>query len=386
MSRKNIIVAGAGPAGLSFARALSNSTHHVEVIERQPLEALSAPTPDGREIALTLRSQSILQKLGVWQSFPADEIHPLMEAWVRNGSSPFAMAIGPDKRDALGHLVSNHIIRKSLFDAVSVQDNVTLRTGRAVTGASNDRRGVSVTLDDGTVLSGDLLVAADSRFSDMRDKLGIGASVTRFGHTMMVCRISHSLPHRGISTEWFDRGRTIALLPLREGMSGLVVTMGDDEARRICALSEPEIETIFAGYLGAQWGDIRLLSRPCPYPLAMTFAETFAVTRAALIGDTAVGMHPVTAHGFNFGLLGAWRLAQLVGQATDPGAPLLLRRYALQHRLATMPLYEATRQLVKLFTDDRPLARPLRSGILRLGALPPVRMVMGRLLSEARAV
>ena len=76
--------------------------------------------------------------------------------------------------------------------------------------------------------------------------------------------------------------------------------------------------------------------------------------------------------------------SKLIARASDPGAERLLRRYAVQHRLATLPLYEGTRQLVKLYTNDRLLARPLRAGVLRLGALPPVRRMMGRLLSEAR--
>jgi len=140
-----------------------------------------------------------------------------------------------------------------------------------------------------------------------------------------------------------------------------------------------------AGMLDGRWGEIELITRPHAYPLAMTFAERFSGPRCALVGDTAVGMHPVTAHGFNFGLLGAWRLGQLVGPAADPGATHWLTRYARQHRLATLPLYEATRQLVKLYSDDRLIARPIRAGVLRLGALPPIRRIMGRLLSEARS-
>lgn len=382
---RTIIIVGGGPAGLSLARALAGSPHKVVVIERQPLEALAAPQPDGREIALTLSSEGILRHLGVWQRFPADEIHPLRAARVRNGASPFAMAIGPAHDDALGHLVSNHHIREALFDAVSAQGNVTLLCGRTVARARTGANGACVVLDDGTELLGDLLVAADSRFSETRAQLGIDAVTTRFGHTMLVCRIAHCLPHRGISTEWFDHGRTVALLPLSDGMSGLVVTMRDAEAGRLCALSNRELEARFASFLGGEWGEITLVTRPAPYPLVMTFAETFATRRAALIGDAAVGMHPVTAHGFNFGLAGAWRLAELVRRADDPGAERLLRRYAVQHRVATMPLYEATRQLVKLYTDERLLARPLRAGMLRLGNLPPVRRLMGRLLSEPRA-
>lgn len=384
MTRK-IIVVGAGPAGLSFARALAGSPHQIEMVECQPAEGLANPKPDGREIALTLRSEAILNQLDVWRRFPADEVYPLREARVRNGSSPFVMAIGTDRRENMGHLVSNHQIRRALFEAVAEQGNVTLRAGCKVITATTEADGATVILDDGTALHGDLLIAADSRFSQVREQLGIDASVTRFGHTMLVCRIRHSRPHHGISTEWFAHGRTIALLPLGAGMSGLVVTLPEAEARRLCDLSDRALEQEFATYLEGECGTIELVTRPTAYPLAMTYAERFSTTRAALIGDAAVGKHPVTAHGFNFGLLSAWRLAKLVGHAADPGQSRLLQRYAIQHHLATLPLYEGTRQLVKLYTDDRLLARPLRASMLRIGALGPFTRIMGKLLSEAKA-
>lgn len=384
MSR-TIIVVGAGPAGLSLARSLSNSAHRVVMVEPQAREALADPLPDGREIALTLRSAEILRGLGVWQRIPPDEIYPLREARVKNGASPFALAIGPDKGDALGHMVSNHLIRRALFAAVAEQRGVELHCGHKVISAKTDPRGVRVELDDGSLLQGDLLVAADSRFSDTRAMLGIDATVERFGHTMMVARIAHPKPHGGIATEWFDHGRTVALLPLAEGISSMVVTVPDAEAKRIKAMPSLEIEALFAGYLGGQLGQITLVTRPAHYPLAMTYARRFTAPRAVLVGDTAVGMHPVTAHGFNFGLLGASRLASLIAHADDPGATLPLRRYALRHRMATLPLYQATLHIVRLFTDERRRARPIRSGLLRLGALPPIRRIMGRLLSESRA-
>ena len=111
-----------------------------------------------------------------------------------------------------------------------------------------------------------------------------------------------------------------------------------------------------------------LIGKAHVYPLATTYARHFAARRAALIGDAAVGMHPVTAHGFNLGLASACTLGRLMAEAHRGGrsdaiaSSLLLRRYEAAHRLASRPIYTATNMIVGLYTAERAAARiPLLS-------------------------
>jgi 2-polyprenyl-6-methoxyphenol hydroxylase-like FAD-dependent oxidoreductase len=84
--------------------------------------------------------------------------------------------------------------------------------------------------------------------------------------------------------------------------------------------------------------------------------------------------------------MSAVRLSQSIRYARDVGDPRRLARYARAHRTATWPLYQATRMLVGLFTDERPLARLARNAVLRLGAAAPARRGMERLLSGSTHV
>ncbi len=383
----DVIVVGAGPAGLAFARALDGSGLRIALVERQGEEVLAAPPVDGREIALTHRSVATLVRLGAWRRIAPDQIFALRAARVFNGRSALALGFDTDggPEDRLGCLVSNHLIRRSLFEALDGQEGVTLLAGTGVNHVHADRAGARVTLADGRNLSAKLLVAADSRFSAVRDQLGIAAEVNRLGKSMMVLRLSHEKPNHAIATEWFDHRQTIAMLPLGEHMSSAVLTLPTDALNRLAAF-EPdvlaaEIEDRFDHRLGA----MRFVSGPHVYPLATTYARHFASDSAALIGDAAVGMHPVTAHGFNLGLQSAALLAKLVCTAAQKrraiASPLLLRRYETRHRLATRPLYSGTNLLVRLYTAESPRAHVARRAALEAAShFAPLNTAITRML------
>jgi ubiquinone biosynthesis UbiH/UbiF/VisC/COQ6 family hydroxylase len=374
----DVAIIGAGPAGLCLARALSGQGLAVVVLERQAERALAAPAFDGREIALTHASQALLERLGLWTRLPAEAIAVLRDAQVFDGPSLFALKIraGQAGAERLGHLVANQAIRRAAYQAVGECTDVQLLCEASVRAIHQSENEVELVLHDGQVLHTRLLVAADSRFSETRRQLGIGAQLKDFGKSMLVCRMQHERDHQQVAWEWFGHGQTLALLPLNGRQSSVVLTLPPREIERLQQLDEApfarEMEQRFDHRLGA----MQLMSSRHAYPLVGAYAQRMIGKRCALIGDAAVGMHPVTAHGFNFGLGSVQRLSEQIltarRQRQDIGADELLARYERGQRLATWPLYQATNLLVALYTNDRLPARLLRSAGLRLaqGLLP----------------
>lgn len=386
----DIAVIGAGPAGLAFARSLAGSGLRVILVERAPEASLADPAFDGREIALTHRSQGILRELDAWDRIPAEETSPLGEARVLDGASPFALTFAPEGKGAppLGALVPNHLIRRALFQAVQDARCATLLAGVAVKAVETTPKGGTLTLADGRELRARLVVAADTRFSEARRQMGIATTMRDFGKSMLVARVAHAKPHNGIATEWFGHGQTVAMLPLRGDLSSIVLTL---PARQIDALMAATPEAFAAEATrrtDGRWGAMTLAGTRHAYPLVATYARRFVGTRFALLGDAAVGMHPVTAHGFNFGLAGAHRLSGgirgCLARGRDIADPGALLRYEMAHRRATWPLFAATNLIASLYTDDRAPARLVRGAVLRAGAaLSPVRRAIAAQLMEA---
>jgi len=386
-----IAIIGGGPAGLCFASALAKTELSVLVVESQTHDAIADPAFDGREIALTHRSKTIMGKLGLWQLIAAEAISPLRDAKVLNGVALQGMTIerSHGKMAELGYLVSNHIIRKAAFDVVKTLPNVTLRTGVKVTALNTGAAGGNITLSDGSSIQCSLMVASDSRYSMARRAMGIAAKMHDYGKQMMVCVMEHDEPHNHVAWEWFDYGQTLALLPMNGDRSSIVVTLPENDIQRLLAMDTALFNAELAQRFGHRMGRMRLVSTRHAYPLVAVYANRFVAQRFALIGDAAVGMHPVTAHGFNLGLRSADALARGIATQVVRHADIadvgMLAAYERAHKRATLPLFVATHALAKLYTDDSSPARRVRDFCLAVGQrLPPFKRLVAASLTGAR--
>ena len=387
----DVIIIGAGPAGLCLAKALCDLDLKVALVERQPRAAIAEPAFDGREIALTHASMRQLRDLGIWQHLPEDACSPLRAARVMEGDCLHDMRIdaGLADKQELGVLVPNHRIREAAWKAVCDLPGVDVFDSARIHAVRTTDDHACVTLGDGLRLEAPLLVAADSRFSETRRAMGIGADQYDFGKSMLVCRMHHEQPHRGVAWEWFGHGQTLALLPLQEHQSSIVVPLPDSAAKRLAGLDVDTFAREMEQRYGHRLGHMRLESSRHVYPLVGVYARRFIGRRFALVGDAAVGMHPVTAHGFNLGLASVERLAGMAREALrcggDLGCAEGLARYERRHRRGSRPLYLATRAIVELYTNARAPGRIVRETVLRAGRrFTPFRRVLARTLADER--
>ena len=290
--------------------------------------------------------------------------------------------------DRLGNLISNHNIRQALYDEVKDLPNVTLLTDSTITSVETNPQHAMVTLDDDTTLTANLLIGADSRLSFVRRTLGIGAEMNDFGRTVIVFRVSHPLSNGATAQECFFYGRTLALLPLHDNLTNCVITLDNTQAAELLAMTADELAKEAQRMMGDKLGECTIAGTVHHYPLMGVHAKTFIAERAALIGDAAVGMHPVTAHGYNLGLISVDILGDLVMDAhrknSDIGSAKLLHTYNLRHQRHTRPLYHGTNAMVSMFTNDSRPVRMLRDVALRASNnFPPIkRWIAGQLTGK----
>lgn len=382
----DIILVGGGPVGLAFARNFADSDLTIALIDYQ--QNIKNPEYDGREIALTHPSKNTLNQLSIWQNIPQNQIFSLNSAKVVNGNSDYSLHFQSPNNNSinqLGYLVSNHLIRKASFESCKQQNNISWFLGEKVISAKANQDFAEVTLASREILRGQLIVAADSKYSFIRQQMGISADLHQFGRTVIVFRINHSESNQQTAFECFFYGITIAILPLTDQLSNCVITIDSKKTADLLNQSKEEWEKLIESKIN-HLGKINLAGTIHNYPLASVHARKFDELRTALIGDASCAMHPVTAHGYNLGLQGQNILGRLIlrefAQNKSIASTKMLNQYTKLHTINTRPLYHGTNAIVKLFTAENKIAKIARHSILRFSNnFPPIKKIIARQLT-----
>jgi 2-polyprenyl-6-methoxyphenol hydroxylase-like FAD-dependent oxidoreductase len=165
------------------------------------------------------------------------------------------------------------------------------------------------------------------------------------------------------------------------------VTVTADKSDELLTMSAEEYSNNVKSWFDNRLGDMKLCGERHSYPLVAVHANQFVKPRYALLGDAAVGMHPVTAHGFNLGLQGQDTLYNEIVSAKkrdlDIGQLSVLKGYETKHMKVTKPLYHGTNEIVGLFTNESLPAKMARNALLHFSNnFPPIKQIIANKLTE----
>ncbi len=378
----DVVVAGAGPAGLVTALALASQG--VSVTVAAPPISDTANRADTRTTALFGGSVELLRHMNVWIDLEASAA-PLVGLRLVDDTGSLLRAPETTFRasevglSCFGYNIENTALTRALANRVAAQEaQIGWRNG-IVEHVLPHRDFIEVICQsDNRSLTAQLVVGADGRQSVSRSAAGIAIERWSYPQSALAVRFAHTRPHDGVSTEFHRRAGPFTTVPLRGRWSSLVWVDTAAEVERIHHLADAPFAVALEDRLQGLLGSVTEVGQRSVFPLSGLSVETMAKARVALVGEAAHVIPPIGAQGLNLGFRDAAWIADLVGvakrQGDDIGGSRVLEAYDRARRTDIASRTLAVDLLNRsLFMDLLPFDVLRGAGIAALAALPWLR-------------
>lgn len=417
-----VIVGGAGIAGMSMALALKKKGIDVAIIApKYQAKANLGQQYHPRIYAISLASQQLFESLGIWSMLPSERL-TAVQAMQVFGDLDGAIHLNAysSAQNQLAWIVESGEIEAALQNALrflsvpwidaSIQDmkrtevatsqasgnlhtrsttgSTAARTGLSLkSGSGNDafaQKPMRVIASNGEHYQAELLIGADGAGSVLRQASGIKHQARSYEASGLVAQLNVELPHQNSAYQWFTDEGILAFLPLPDTDDGHQVSMvwsaPDAIAQTMKQLPADELARelplrlaqLSRGHLG----EVSLRSPMFSFPLTIEQTDWVA-PGVALVGDAAHRLHPLAGQGLNLGLGDVASLSQILAEKESfrsYGDLRVLQRYQRARIPAMLEMKMATDGLFRLFHQRLPGLAIVRNLGMRLSdKLPPLK-------------
>jgi len=374
MTDFNVIIAGGGTPGITLALLLAQADLSVAVID--PIK-VTASAQETRTSALMKGSVDIFQSIGVWGSC-ADRGGVMTGLRIADDDAEQLFESEEIGQEFFGINMPNNILRDALLAQARKTKNITLHIPASLQSFIADDAGVSVTLENGEMLTASLLVGADGRNSAVRQQAGIDVWGRDYNQSALTCIINHSRAHQNVSTEFHYPGGPFTLVPLPGNMSSVVWVEYNDDAKQLAAINRSAFEQTLQDKSHSILSAITLEAGPQLSPLKALKAKALIAPRVALVAEAAHVLHPLGAQGLNLSIRDAAALAEVIIDAVnlglDPGSTTILKKYQARRQRDIEMRVRGTDLFNKFVSTSSPFMRNLRrAGIKTVGSLSILR-------------
>jgi 2-octaprenylphenol hydroxylase len=387
----DIVIVGAGLVGASLACAIAQENNaqdlRIALIEAGgDAQHFEGEHFDPRVVALTQASQNLLAKIGIWSEVLQTRAcaYRDMHVWDGEGTADIHFNCAEVRESHLGHIVENSVIVTALRKKIAEHSNITLIQPAKIVNLVRDAK-VQIELDNGELITANLLIAADGAQSKVRELAEFETREWDYGHKAIVTTVQTELPHQATAWQRFMRTGPLAFLPLstvnQKHFCSIVWSAETELADELMLLNDAEFCARLGFAFEHKLGKIIHAAERFAIPLRQRHAKTYIQPNIVLVGDAAHNIHPLAGQGVNLGLLDVVALAQEIERALDRKIPLsdfsILRRYQRQRLAGNLIMMSAMEAFKRLFGSESLMLILLRnSGMRQLSSLTELKKII----------
>jgi len=361
MKRLEVLIAGAGIAGLTLARQLS-SRHKVEVVERA--ESLHT---SGTGIMLGINAMQVLTQMGQGLAEQVRTQGRELEGFAitdHRGRALSTLGFSDKLRDRGLGLYAIH--RTRLHELLHAGLGTSIRFATQVYNLNEDKNSVHVEFSDGSNRFYDLVIGADGIHSRTRQHLAPKSRLRYSGYTAWRFMIESRPEDRAM--EMWGRGHRLGIVPLSGGETYVfLVANAQANAESLESFDPARMAQAFSYF-----GDIapQVIARLADAPIRvhndlydMPVAE-LGSRRILLAGDAAHATTPNMGQGAGMAIEDAWVLSQAIDEAVSLEDIHLA--YQQRRRQRVQQIINMSYNLGRVAHWESPAATLLRNRLLRL--------------------
>ena len=377
--RTDVLIAGAGPSGLTLAAELRSLGASPVVIDRQP-----AAVNTSRAAVVHARTLEVLEQLGVTSKLLAEGIKvPVFRVRDRDetiitvdfknipSSYPFTLMCPQDRTERI-------LLERLQSLGGSVIRPCALRSFIAGSEGVN----AIVATDDGMhQIAAKWLVGCDGMHSAVRAQSGIGFFGSEYQESFVLA---------DVHMDWPLSREEVSLFFSPDGL--VVVAPLPDDRFRVVATADvspdaPDAEFI-QSLLNARGprsapNRIRNVVWSSRFHIHHRVSENPRKGRILLCGDAAHVHSPAGGQGMNTGIQDSVMLARALAETLKDGKEARLDEWAFKRHRVAKDVVSLTDRLTRIATTKSGLARVIRNAAIKVvSTMPPVRNAIAFRLAE----
>ena len=388
----DIVIVGGGAVGLAVASLLGQINKTVQGDKQQLkialIESYEPPQFDPSQVdprvaALTEKTRLIFEQIGIWQQLVDKRVcaYKAMNVWDAEGTGRITFDCQQVQQPNLGHIVENSALVSTLIEHLKQQPNIELYCPANIVDFQLQQDAITLTLDNHSVLSAQLLIAADGANSAVREHFQFATKQWDYGQHAIVTTITSENSNQLTAWQRFMPTGPLAFLPLNnignDHCCSIVWSQDTAEAKRLMALEDKDFCKELSRASEYCLGQVLKIEKRHLIPLRQSHATDYVMPRLALIGDAAHSIHPLAGQGANLGFSDAQVLAEEIAKAfardLDLGDVSVLKPYQRRRKPENLATMAAMEGFKRLFGSQNSTLRLLRnyglSAINGLGAI-----------------